>query len=301
VDGVTGPDEYTALVDDNAFTNVVVRHNLRAAVELTDRFPDVAARLAVTEAERAAWADAADRMVVPHDAALGVTAQDSGFTRRARWDFDAEGRARYPLADHAHFAELYRHQVVKQADVVMAHHLVPDEASLEQKRRDFDYYEPMTVRDSSLSAPAQAVVAAEVGYGDLAWAYTRETALLDLVDRDGSTQDGLHLAALAGAWTALVEGFGGLRHGGEGLRLAPRLPPRLERLTFRVSRGPALVEVDVRPGSVTYTLLAGERVRLVHHGDPFELTGAGPSAERAVPPWPELDAPGQPPGRTPTA
>ncbi|OLT49499.1 hypothetical protein BJF88_16215 [Cellulosimicrobium sp. CUA-896] len=300
IDGVTGPDEYTAVVDDNTYTNLMARSNLRFADALCERHPCEAARLGVTADERAAWVRAATRMVVPYNERLGVTEQSRDFTRHAPWHFEPRSTARFPLDDHVPYVELYRHQVVKQADLVLALHTASDAFSPEQKLRDFDYYEPMTVRDSSLSAPAQAVVAAEVGYVDLAYDYARECALLDLCDLRASTDGGLHVASLAGAWTALVAGLGGLRHGDEGvLHLAPRLPGRLRRLAFTVRHGDARVTVDVRGQVVTYRLAAGDEALLTHHGEKLLLTAAAPEERRHVPPGVARPAPAQPPGRAP--
>ncbi|WP_454048946.1 glycoside hydrolase family 65 protein [Cellulomonas sp. Marseille-Q8402] len=299
IDGVTGPDEYTAVVDNNAFTNLMARENLRAAAAVCERHPEAAGRLGVTGPEREAWRRAADRMMIPYAGDLGVTEQHEGFTRHAHWDFGTAETARYPLHDHVPFVELYRRQVLKQADLVLALHLVGDGFDVEQKRRDFGYYESMTVRDSSLSAPAQAVVAAEVGHLDLAYAYARECALIDLSDLRASTEEGLHVASLAGAWTALVAGLGGLRHDHGALHLAPRLPRRLTRLAFTVLQGGARARVDVRADEVTYRLVAGDDVRLTHHGHPVHLTAERPEQVRPVPPTTEHPAPPQPPGRRP--
>jgi len=297
IDGVTGPDEYTAVVDNNTYTNLVARENLRAAADACERQPEAADRLGVTATERAAWRRAADRMMVPFDDELGVTQQHEGFTRHAHWDFTTRGR--YPLQEHAPFVEIYRHQVLKQADLVLALHVAGDGIPVEQKRRDFAYYEPLTVRDSSLSAPAQAAVAAEVGFLDLAYAYARECALIDLSDLRGATDEGLHVAALAGAWTALVVGFGGVRHDHGVVHLAPRLPRRLGRLAFTVLQGGARAEVDVRRAAVAYRLVAGDEVHLTHHGEPVHLTTAAPEQERPLPPVAEHPSPPQPPGRHP--
>ncbi|MCG7288105.1 family 65 glycosyl hydrolase [Cellulomonas sp. ACRRI] len=299
IDGVTGPDEYTAVVDNNAYTNLVARENLRAAADACERHPDVATRLGVTATERAEWRRAADRMLVPYSDELGVTEQHEGFTRHAPWDFGAAENTQYPLQEHHPFVELYRRQVTKQADLVLALHVAGDDIPVEQKRRDFAYYEAITVRDSSLSAPAQAVVAAEVGHPDLAYAYARECALIDLSDLRASTAEGLHVAALAGAWTALVVGLGGLRQRGDAVRLAPRLPRRLTRIAFTVLQAGARVEVDVRHDVVAYRLLSGAEARLDHHGEPVHLTTAAPEQERPQPPVEQHPSPPQPPHRHP--
>ncbi|MFC8920966.1 glycoside hydrolase family 65 protein [Cellulosimicrobium sp. NPDC057127] len=300
IDGVTGPDEYTAVVDNNTYTNLMAAANLRHADALCERHPQEAGRLGVTTAEREAWLRAASRMIVPYNAELRVTEQSQDFTRHAPWHFEPRTTARFPLDQHVPYVELYRHQVVKQADLVLALHTASDAFSPEQKLRDFDYYEPLTVRDSSLSAPAQAVVAAEVGYVDLAYDYARECALLDLCDLRASTDGGLHVASLAGAWTALVAGLGGLRHADDGLlHLAPRLPSRLRRLAFAVRQGDARITVDVRGQTVTYRLTAGDEARLTHHGEKLRLTAASPQERRHVPPGEVRTPPAQPPGRDP--
>ncbi len=226
IDGVTGPDEYSALADNNVFTNLMAARNLNAAADVATRHPRRAAELDVNPAEVASWRAAADAMAVPFDEALGVTAQADGFTRYRKWDFAATGADEYPLLMHYPYYLLYSSQVVKQADLVFALYTCGDRFELDQKRRDFDYYEPITVRDSSLSASIQAVVAAEVGHLDLAYRYFRDTALVDLRDLAGNTADGLHLASLSGVWLVAVAGFGGLRDHGEVLSFAPRLPRR---------------------------------------------------------------------------
>jgi trehalose/maltose hydrolase-like predicted phosphorylase len=311
--GVTGPDEYTALADDNAFTNRMAARNLRAAAELAARHADVAERLGVTPAERAAWRKAAAAMTVLVDPCTGVTQQAAGFLTGAPWDFAGTPRHHYPLEKHHTYAELYRRQVVKQADVVAAHWLAGEEVPLEQQRRDLAHYEGITVRDSSLSSPAHAVVAARVGWSALAHDHLREAALLDLHDLEGDVVDGLHVAALAGVWAGLVMGFGGLRTARPGdalpddklpddrLHLAPRLPPGLTGLRFGVRHRGVRVRVEVEPEKVRYRLVdeaPDGALVLVHHGEPVTLTVDEPAVVRGVPPLAEVGPePSPPPGR----
>lgn len=276
IDGVTGPDEYSALGDNNVFTNLMAARNLRAAADVVARYPERAADLEVHDAEAAAWLAAADAMVVPFDGELGVTSQSEGFTRYRRWDFAGTRPDHYPLLLHYPYYLLYSSQVVKQADLVFALFACGDQFSDEQKRRDFEYYEAITVRDSSLSAAIQAVVAAEVGHMDLAYRYFREAATIDLRDLAGNTGDGLHLASLAGAWLAAVAGLGGLRDHGGALAFAPGLVEPLTRLTFRLLYRGRRLKVDVGPASAVYELLAGEPLDLVHHGDPVTVAVGAP-------------------------
>jgi len=296
IDGVTGPDEYTALVDNNVFTNLMAARNLRAAADVVSRYPDRAAELGVEEREVGAWREAADNMVVPFDHELGVTAQSEGFTRYRRWDFEATRAEEYPLLLHYPYYLLYSSQVVKQADLVLALYLCGDHFTLEQKQRDFVHYEAITVRDSSLSASIQAIVAAEVGHLDLAYAYLRETALIDLHDRTGNTADGLHLASLAGALLAVGAGFGGLRDHSETLAFAPRLPPRLTRLSFRLLYRGQCLHVDISSGHARYELLDGESLDVLHHGETVTLVPGSPQTH-LFPALPEPPPVEPPPGR----
>jgi alpha,alpha-trehalose phosphorylase len=188
--------------------------------------------------------------------------------------------------------------VVKQADLVLAMHLRGDAFTFEQKVRNFAYYEELTVRDSSLSACTQAVIAAEVGHLNLAFAYLCECAHIDLEDLALNTREGLHMAALAGTWIATIAGFGGLRDHEGAVTFAPRLPPALTRLTFRLCIRGTRVCVDVEADTATYTVTAGDPVDLAHHGEPFTLT-AGTPVVRAIPPCNVLPDPGQPLHRAP--
>jgi len=298
IDGVTGPDEYTALIDNNVFTNLMAARNLRAAADTVDRHPDRASELGVDDGELAAWRTAADAIVVPFDEELGVTSQSEGFTRYRRWDFAATDPAEYPLLLHYPYYLLYSSQVVKQADLVFALYVCGECFSAEQKRRDFDHYESITVRDSSLSASIQAVVAAEVGHLDLAYDYFRETALVDLHDSAGNTRDGLHLASLAGAWLVAAAGFGGLRDHGDTLTFAPRLPSQLDGLCFRLLyRGRRLL-VDLHPDQVRYELTSGEELELLHHGQEVTVSPGAPRSMSYPPPI-AASAVSPPPNREP--
>jgi len=297
IDGVTGPDEYSAVADNNVYTNLMAQQNLRAAAELSERHAERAAGLGVDEEETASWRDAAAAMAIPYDEGLGVHPQSEGFTSHQRWDFAASER-RYPLLLHFPYFDLYRKQVVKQADLVLAMQARGDAFDAEQKARNFAYYEPLTVRDSSLSACTQAVIAAEVGQLELAYDYFGEAALMDLADLEHNVRDGLHIASLAGAWMAAVGGFGGMRdHGGE-LSFAPRLPERLTRLAFRLRWRGSRFAVEVGGGGVTYTLLDGPPVEIRHFGEPATV-GEEPLRFPPAAPVEPGARPGQPPGREP--
>ncbi|MEU4038300.1 glycoside hydrolase family 65 protein [Streptomyces collinus] len=298
IDGVTGPDEYSAVADDNTYTNLMARQNLLAAADAAERYPREAERLGVDEEESAAWRDAAEAVHIPFNRELGVHEQHAGFTRYQRWDFANTRPDQYPLLLNFPYFDLYRKQVVKQADLVLAMYTCAGFFDEHQVARNFAYYEPLTVRDSSLSACCQAVIAAQAGHLRLAFDYTAEAALMDLQDLEHNTRDGLHIASLAGTWMALVAGFGGLRHEGTGLRFAPRLPERLRRLAFNLEHRGRRLKVEIGADKTTYTLLDGPPLTLHHHGEPLRVSTDEP-AVRAVPPMAVRPAPEQPPHRAP--
>ena len=300
IDGVTGPDEYSALADNNVYTNLMAQRNLRAAAHAVERHPDRAAALGVDDEETASWRDAAAAILVPYDAALGVHPQAEGFTRHQVWDFARTRPDQYPLLLNFPYFDIYRKQVCKQADLVLALHLRGDAFTKQQKARDFEYYEPLTVRDSSLSACTQAVIAAEVGHIELAYDYFGEAALMDLADLERNVRDGVHMASLAGAWLAAVAGFGGMRdHDGE-LTFGPRLPQALRRLTFRLVYRGRLLKVDVRHRQAVYTLVEGDPLDIAHHGQRLRLEAGQPATRQVAPLRPPSSRPPQPPGRAPS-
>ena len=297
-DRVTGPDEYTALCDNNVYTNLVAARNMEVAAALSTRHMRHAAHLGVTEEEIASWRDAANAIVVPFDKHARITQQCNGFTRLRAWDFEHTSPDDYPLLLHHHDYTLYSSRVVKQADLVFAIYLFGDRWDEEQKARDFAFYERVTVRDSSLSAAIQGVVAAEVGHLDLAWDYLTETSFVDLRDLAFNTRDGVHLAALSGAWHVVVAGFGGMRDHGDRLSFAPRLPTRLTRLSFGLLYRGRRLRVEVHADHAVYTLLDGEAVDLTHHGKKVTVTSDAP-VTCPLPPAPQYPPPQQPPGREP--
>jgi len=298
IDGVTGPDEYSAIADNNVYTNLMAQHNLRSAATAVERHPQRASELGVDPDEAAAWRDAAEAIFVPYDEKLGVHPQAESYTQHQTWDFEGTDAEQYPLLLHFPYFDLYRKQVVKQADLVLALHVRGDAFSEDEKARDFAYYEGLTVRDSSLSACTQAVVAAEVGHLELAYDYFGEAALIDLDNVEHNTRDGLHLASLAGAWMVAVAGFGGMRDHDGSLSFAPRLPERLSRLTFGLGFRGRRLKVEVEPQRVRYSLREGAPLTIGHHGETVTIA-VGKPVTRKIPRSPQREAPTQPRGRAP--
>ncbi len=298
IDGVTGPDEYSAVADNNVFTNLMAQLNLDAAADSVARHPDRARELGIDEEEAASWRDAAEQMFIPYDEALEVHPQAENFTHHQTWDFDGTPPENYPLLLHYPYFNLYRRQVVKQADLVLAMFVRGDAFTDSEKGRNFEYYERLCVRDSSLSACIQSVIAAEVGHLDLAYDYFAEAALMDLEDLEHNTRDGIHIASVAGAWIAAVAGFAGMRDYGGALTFNPRLPSGLDRLAFRMIFQGRRLRVEVDHQRASYQLHEGQPLEITHHG---EATTVG-SEEPVSLPIPEVvprGNPTQPPGRVP--
>jgi alpha,alpha-trehalose phosphorylase len=279
IHGVTGPDEYTTVVNDNAFTNLMARRNLRYAVEVLtwlehehpDTYRTLARRLDLRPEEVGEWSRCADAMYVPYEAERGIHPQDDSFLEKEIWDFSATSADEYPLLLHYHPLVIYRHQVIKQADVVLAMFLLGDEFPIEQKRRNFDYYDPLTTGDSSLSACVQAILAAEIGYEELAEEYFRYALLMDLADVNGNVVDGVHIASTGGVWMALVYGFGGLRDHDGVLRFDPRLPRSWRRIAFPLRFRDRSLHVTLEDERLHLMLVQGEPLDVEVRGETFRL------------------------------
>lgn len=270
---VTGPDEYTALVDDDFYTNQMARFNLQsacfAARSLEERdseaYRHIQERLALSSEEIDHWSQAAEAMYTATGGHPLVHAQDSQFMARPRWDF--EHLTARPLLLHYHPLKIYSHQVLKQTDVVLSLMLLSSWFTLEQKRADFDFYDPLTVGDSTLSAASQSVIAAEVGYEELAQRYFMESLFADVCNLHANTTDGIHLAAAGGVWSTLVCGFGGLRDtGGTDISINARLPQSWKSLTYRLTIGGTRIKVVVDETGTHLERLVGPELTVKVNG-----------------------------------
>jgi alpha,alpha-trehalose phosphorylase len=281
---VTGPDEYTALVDNNFYTNAMARMHLAFAAELAQWLADeqaealqrIADAIGLGRDEPAAWRRAAERMYLPYDRERGIHPQDDSFLGKPRWEAAEIPADKRPLLLHYHSLVIYRHQVCKQADVLLALLLLDDHFEAADKRRDFDYYEPLTTHDSSLSRCIFGIVAAEVGYPDKAYRYFVDGARTDLDDLHGNTAHGVHTAAMAGAWLGVVAGFAGLRMHRGLPAFAPQLPAAWARVAFKLRVGAAQLQVSIDRHGCSYRLLSGDALALRHHGEDVRLSAERP-------------------------
>ncbi len=281
INGVTGPDEYNTVVNNNVFTNLMARENLWAAantlerirVSKPERFIQLAQATGLSNMEIAEWQAAADRMFVPYDEKMGIHLQDDEFLNKKPWDFENTHPDKYPLLLHFHPLVIYRHNVIKQADVILAMVLLGNQFTLEQKRRNFDYYDPLTTGDSSLSVSVQSILAMELGYRDKAIEYLRYSLWMDLADVYANVDQGCHIASMGGTWMAIVYGIAGMRELNGRITFHPRLGKRIEGLRFHlVIQGQLLVvDIDGRKGRTTYLLREGTGLTIGHMEEELKL------------------------------
>jgi alpha,alpha-trehalose phosphorylase len=291
INGVTGPDEYNAVVNNNAYTNLMARENLRYAawtveslrVTAPDAYNALVHKTALESSEVEAWIRAAENMYVPYDEKLKIIPQDDGFLDKEPWDFQNTPSDHYPLLLFYHPLNIYRKQVIKQADVVLAMFLLGDQFSLEAKKRNFEFYDPLTTGDSSLSSCVEAIIAAQLGDIEKAIRYGMAALLMDLADIGGNVRDGCHIASMGGTWMALTYGFGGMRDDDGTLSFWPhRAPEDNAILRFPLIYRGQMLQVEIGLEKVQYALREGECLVIRHGTEEIQLTREHPLAVRAV-------------------
>jgi alpha,alpha-trehalose phosphorylase len=291
INGVTGPDEYNAVVNNNAYTNLMARENLRYAAQVVeslrtadpDAYNALVHKTALEPSEAKAWIRAADNMYVPYDEKLKIIPQDDNFLDREPWDFRNTPRDHYPLLLFYHPLNIYRKRVIKQADVVLAMLLLGNVFPPETKKRNFEFYDPLTTGDSSLSSCVEAIIAAQTGDMEKAIRYGMAALLMDLADVGGNVKDGCHIASMGGTWMMLTYGFGGLRDDNGTLSFWPRRAPEDNAiLRFPLTYRGQMLEIEIGLEKVEYALREGERLVIRHEMQEIELTREHPLAVRPV-------------------
>jgi alpha,alpha-trehalose phosphorylase len=294
INGVTGPDEYNAVVNNNAYTNLMARENLRYAIQTVesmrtadpDAYGALVRKVALEFSEVEEWSRAAENMYVPYDEKLKIIPQDDDFLCKQAWDFRNTPRSHYPLLLFYHPLNIYRKQVIKQADVILAMFLLGDVFPLEVKKRNFDFYDPLTTGDSSLSSCIEAIIAAQIGDMDKAVRHGMAALLMDLADVGGNVKDGCHIASMGGTWMVLTYGFGGLRDHDGTLSFWPRRAPEDNAiLRFSLTYRGQILGLEIGLKNVKYALHKGEHLVIRHETEEIELTAEHPVAVRSVSRW----------------
>jgi alpha,alpha-trehalose phosphorylase len=291
INSVTGPDEYNTVVNNNAYTNLMARENLRYAAQTVesmratnpDAYNAVIQKTALEPSEAAEWISAAQNMYVPYHEKLKIIPQDDSFLDREPWDFRKTPPEHYPLLMFYHPLNIYRKQVIKQADVVLAMFLLSNAFSQEEKKRNFEFYDPLTTGDSSLSSCVEAIIAAQIGDIDKAIRYGMAALLMDLADVGGNVKDGCHIASMGGTWMMLAYGLGGMRDDDGILSFWPRRAPEDNAiLRFPVTYRGQMLEVEIGLEKVEYQLRGGERLVIRHEMEEIQLTREQRSVVRPV-------------------
>ena len=265
INDVTGPDEYTAIVNNNAFTNLMARENLEISAARSGSL--------ASEAEKSGWKQIADNMYIPFDKEEGIYPQDDSFMDKADWDFAGTPRSNYPLLLHYHPLVIYRHRVLKQPDLVLAQFLLSRRFSMAEKIRNFDFYEKYTTGDSSLSHCIMSIMAAQTGNGEKALDYFNKTVRMDIDDVNGNSRDGIHTACMAGSWMSVVYGFAGFEDYGGEYSFNPHLPKEWKKLSFSLAIRGAILDVTLSQDEALYSLREGSELELTHRNEKFTLKG----------------------------
>ena len=271
IDDVTGPDEYTCIVNNNYYTNAMAKWNLSWAAKVSGLINSDQ----VTKEEAKEWQEAAEKMYLAYDEKLQINPQDDTFLQKAVWDFEATPKDKYPLLLHYHPLTLYRYQVLKQADTVLAHFLLEDEQSIETMKRSYDYYEKITTHDSSLSYCIYSIMAAKLGYHEKAYNYFIKTARLDLDNTHGNTKDGLHMANMGGTWLAIVYGFAGMRIKESGISFAPFVPEKWEAYSFVVNYQNRKLKIELTRTELCIKLIEGYELEVTVYDETFVVQKNG--------------------------
>ncbi len=274
-----GPDEYKPAVNNNCYTNYMAKFNLEYAVEVyqelkevnRDKLIKIKKAIDLLPDEIRDWQEAAEKMFLPYNEELGINPQDDSFLYKEEIDIESIPIDELPLVKNWHPLTIWKYQILKQADVILLMLFMGDKFSLEQKKRNYDYYEPKTTHDSSLSPSIYSIIASEIGYHDDAYDYFKQTARLDLDDYNENAYQGLHTACMGSNWMVLVQGFAGMRTYEGELTFKPYLPKKWDGYEFKIKYRGALLKVHVQEDEIEYDLLEGESIQFKHRDKEIQL------------------------------
>lgn len=273
IHGVTGPNEYENNVNNNWYTNYLAVWCLKYALDNYEQAEAAAkTELNVTKEEKAKWQDIVENMYFPYDEELDIFVQHDTFLDKELLPAAMLRAKDRPLNQNWSWDRILRSCYIKQADVLQGIYFFGNQFSKEEKQRNFDFYEPLTVHESSLSPCVHAILAAELGQEEKAVELYKRTARLDLDNYNNDTDDGLHITSMSGSWLAIVQGFAGMRTYQDQLSFAPFLPEMWEGYSFTLNYRGRLISVKTDQAQVTIELLKGEVLDLQLYGQEERLT-----------------------------
>lgn len=270
IHGVTGPNEYENNINNNWYTNMLAAWVLKYTLENYRRFEDVAT-VSIPQSEQEQWEDIYRNMYLPVDEELGIFVQHDTFLDKDLMPVTDLNPADLPLNQHWSWDKILRSCFIKQADVLQGIYYFSDEFTWEEKQKNFNFYEPMTVHESSLSASIHAILAAELGMEEKALEMYERTARLDLDNYNNDTEDGLHITSMTGSWLAIVQGFAQMKTAHETLSFAPFLPSKWDSYAFHINYRGRLLAVTVEKETVTLKLVAGDTINVTLYDENYEL------------------------------
>jgi maltose phosphorylase len=278
---VMGPDEFQMMVNNNAYTNYMAKRAFEFALEVLEAPSPPALsqreRGLVTQAELNEWRRMADKMFIPYGAETGLYEQHEGFFNLPHIDVDAIPVEDFPLYHHWSYDRIYRNDMIKQPDVLMFMFLYNQSFSLDEKRANYDYYEPRCIHESSLSPSVHSIFASELGRHQEAFDFFRFATRIDLDNYNRNTHEGIHTTSIAAAWMNIVYGFGGMRSDGEMLSFNPSIPAHWKSYSFQVTYHGSIIRVEVSQNGAVIRVIDGEPVTVKVGGQVKEVNRNGVS------------------------
>ncbi|RQD79413.1 MAG: glycoside hydrolase family 65 protein, partial [Halanaerobium sp. MSAO_Bac5] len=269
------PDEYKPGVNNNAFTNYMAKFNLETAAEMAEiikerapeKYNKLLDKIDFSQEELEDFKKIAENIYLPYNKDLEITPQDDSFLSKNPIEVDNIPEEELPLVKNWHPLIIWRYQVIKQADVILLMLQLGDQFSKELKTKNYDYYEPKTTHDSSLSPAIYSIIAAEIGYKKQSYNYFIQTARLDLDDYNENAYQGVHTACMGGTWLALVQGFTGMRMFNGKLYFHPHLPENMDEYQFRIRFQGSQIEITVSEKETNYLLISGDKIEFKHYDE----------------------------------
>lgn len=279
INGVTGPDEYSALVNNNTYTNMMVKYQVKFLVDFMknikekdeNTYNNLVNKFNITDEELNLYKDIYENMYI-HRIEDNMIGQDDSFLNKKVWDFNSTPKENYPLLLHYHPMVIYKHQVLKQADLILAMLLTPEYFTEEEKKVNFDYYEKINTHDSSLSECIHSIMANELGYDDMSYKFFTNTVNTDLYDLHNNVKNGVHIAAMAGSWQCIVFGFAGMRQIDGMLSFNPRLNNDLDKIEFKITFKNRVIKISIDKTCEKFELVNGDDIQIMNKGKLINLT-----------------------------
>ena len=275
--GVMGPDEFQLMVNHNTYTNYMAKATFDYTLSLLNEFRTqekiikLCKRLEINEELITRIKEASAKMLILFDATTNLFEQHLGFYDLPHIDPDSIPVTDFPLYSHWSYDRIYRNDLIKQPDVLMFMFLYSSRFSLVEKKANYDFYEPKTIHESSLSPSVHSIFASEIGYKQAALDFFGFATRMDLDDYNRNTNEGLHVTSIAASWMNIVYGFAGLRSDGEHLALNPHLPTYWQGYKFHLLYRNKRLVITINSAGVTIDSLDDKKVTIVIYGQNYEV------------------------------